>query len=90
MIPPPVTGRKPGNMRDGRAFFSLTLLNDGRVLAAGGFGSAGQTLNTAEIYDPATGQWTGTGKMPKATSYHSATLLPDGTVLVAAGITITR
>lgn len=72
-------------MLDGRSFFSLTLLNDGRVLAAGGFGRTGQALNTAEVYDPVTGQWSATGKMRQATCYQSATLLPDGSVLVAAG-----
>ncbi|HJT68899.1 MAG TPA: kelch repeat-containing protein, partial [Terriglobales bacterium] len=42
-----------GAMVDGRAFFTLTLLSDGSVLAAGGDTTDAQ--NTAEIYAPTTG-----------------------------------
>src|SRR6185369_500373 len=40
----------------------------------------------AEIWDPATGQWTTLAAMKKPRLYHStALLLPDGTVLSAGG-----
>src|SRR5207248_3447023 len=57
------TGWTPtGSLRDGRAYHTATRLSDGRILVAGGLGSAGY-LASAEIYDPATGTWTPTGSM---------------------------
>lgn len=76
-----------GNLSAGRAFASATLLANGKVLVAGGgqFGSSAPPLNTAELYDPATGVWSATGTMNAARSIHTATLLADGRVLVASG-----
>jgi hypothetical protein len=42
-------------------------------------------LDTAEIYDPSTGQSTPTGKLFVAQAYNTATLLPDGRVLLVGG-----
>jgi hypothetical protein len=72
-----------GNMVTARAGHSETLLLDGRVLIAGGYGSptsAGE--RTAEIYDPATGRFSPTGNMNQPRAMHSAVLLPDGKVFV--------
>src|SRR5262249_48717826 len=70
-----------------RYYHTATLLQDGRVLVAGGVidGSAYVT-NTAEIYDPATNAWSATGSMNVARGFHSAVLLPDGKVLVTGGV----
>jgi hypothetical protein len=70
-------------------------LADGRVLVAGGFGDDCEEtvgdgfscapIASAEVYDPATGEWTVTAPMPQAIGGGAATLLSDGTVLVAGG-----
>lgn len=73
-----------GNMLIPRFEHSATLLSDGRVLIAGGFGSAG-TLASCEVYYPVTGTWSFTGVMSTVRRFHGATLLPDGRVLVAGG-----
>lgn len=65
---------------------TLTVLNDGRVLLAGGLGgAAGVFQNSAEIYTPATGRFTPTGSMRDNRSDFAAARLPDGRVLVAGG-----
>jgi hypothetical protein len=73
-----------GSMHGPRTDHTATLLAEGRVLVAGGFGPSG-VLATAEIYDPTSGSWTMTGSMHEARSGHTATLLADGRVLVAGG-----
>jgi hypothetical protein len=75
-----------GSMTRPRTFFTLTLLPNGKVLAAGGLDGVDTANGTsAEIYDPVTGQWTATGSMTTARNSHTATLLPNGTVLVTGG-----
>jgi N-acetylneuraminic acid mutarotase len=69
-----------------RGGFSLTLLGNGKVLAAGGDArQEGVHTASAELYAPASGFWSFTGSMATARAGHTATLLPDGKVLVAGG-----
>ena len=86
----PATGKwtLTGHLGVGRGGHDATLLPNGQVLVSGGvtFGSPDTiVLNTAELYDPAAGQWTPTGSMSTPRIGHSATLLPSGLVLAAAG-----
>jgi hypothetical protein len=77
-----------GSMREGRQQHTTTLLPDGRVLIAGGYWSNGQkwrVLSSAEMYDPATGNFSPIGSMGTPRNGHSATLLNDGRVLIAGG-----
>jgi len=92
----PSTGQftPTGSMTTTRARALATPLADGRVLIAGGDGCldpakctfedwAGETaLESAEIYDPATGEFTPTGSMSEPRRFGSAVLLADGRVLV--------
>jgi Galactose oxidase, central domain len=100
-------------MNEPRALHTATLLDDGNVLLAGGFsgtvaisggmlsGASGLTSNSAEVFDPATGDFTCVGgfstealrcnpSMSFARAGHSATLLATGPaphrVLIAGGI----
>ena len=68
-----------------RTGHTATLLINGKVLIAGGSGVGGAVLNSAQLYDPATGSFTATDSLAVARSLHTATLLPDGRVLIAGG-----
>ncbi|MFO0547041.1 MAG: hypothetical protein U0271_01570 [Polyangiaceae bacterium] len=65
---------------------TASLLDDGRVLVAGGdlvYFSTGPS--TSELYDPMTGTWSRAGDMKSRLDLHAATVLADGRVLVTGG-----
>jgi hypothetical protein len=73
-----------GAMHSDRVEHAAALLPDGRVLVTGGLNAV--ALNTAELFDPATGQWTpAQGVMHEARRNHTATALADGRILVVGG-----
>jgi hypothetical protein len=72
------------SMLVGRELHTATLLDDGRVLVAGGLSDQG-VIGSCEIYDPRTKQWSQAASMALAHVGHTATLLPDGRVLVTGG-----
>ncbi|QRO02570.1 hypothetical protein JRI60_18145 [Archangium violaceum] len=86
------------SLEEPRAGHTATVLEDGRVLLAGGMraevGQPSSTLSSAELFDPVTGMLEmapelGTGEgsdfqsSPRA--FHTATRLPGGRVLLAGG-----
>ena len=66
---------------------TATVLPDGTVLIFGGVGPHGEIVASAELFDPATQQFSVLADVlavPRA--FHTATLLTDGTVLLAGGV----
>jgi N-acetylneuraminic acid mutarotase len=75
------TGTTPFYMANGTA----TLLDDGRVLVAGG-SSSYVTRNVAMKFDPATNRWSSNGgRFTDGRRFQVAALLPNGKVLIAGG-----
>jgi Galactose oxidase, central domain/Kelch motif len=86
----PATGNwtVTGSLNDGRLLHTATLLLDGRVLVTGGWldhTNHGE-LSSAELYNPATGNWTRTIGMHVPRVDHTATLLSNGRVLVVGSL----
>ena len=69
-----------GTMQADRSEHTSTLLNNGKVLIAGGKQVA------AELFDPTIGTFSFTGEMKTLRRNHTATLLQSGNVLIAGGI----
>jgi hypothetical protein len=80
------TGAK--SMATAREQHTATILQDGRVLVAGGFDVSGGSATaqaSVEVYDPGTGAWTAAASMSAGRAGHTATALPSGKVLVVGG-----
>ena len=79
------TWTNTGSMGTARSNHIAVLLQNGKVLVAGGQNSGG-ILASAELFDPATGTWGATGSMGTGRcSAPMASLLPNGKVLAAGG-----
>jgi hypothetical protein len=86
------TWQDAGSMSTARRHMNATILPDGRVLVTGGTSgggfvdlNAGHATRTAELWDPATNEWTTLAANSVMRTYHSVSLLlPDGTVLHGA------
>jgi hypothetical protein len=76
-----------GGFNIGRINNTLTVLQDGRVLAAGGCTgvSSCQLVLQSEVYDPTAQHWSLDALMNVPRESQSATRLADGRVLVAGG-----
>jgi hypothetical protein len=71
-------------MNTARATPTVTLLQNGQVLVAGGYNGSTQ-IATSELYNPTTGMFGLTGPMTTPRNGPAATLLADGQVLVVGG-----
>jgi galactose oxidase len=80
-----------GSMAFARRHLNLTTLPTGEVLATGGVGGTvfndpTKAVYAAEMWHPATGQWTTLSSNAVMRDYHgTALLMPDARVLVAGG-----
>jgi len=63
---------------------TTTLLDDGRILVAGG-GISGPPVDLAYLFDPDTGKAETTGRLAAPRRKHGAARLPDGRVLLVGG-----
>lgn len=78
--------RPTHDMLTSRAAHAATLLQDGQVLITGGFGQGDDPYtDSAELYDPAAGDFAPAGNMTARRCCHTATRLLDGRVLIAGG-----
>jgi len=78
-----------GNMTTPRLGQTMTLIGGGMVLVTGGCTSVGCEFGApqgAEVYNPATGQWTATAPMVLNRTGATAAVLTNGQVLVAGGL----
>ena len=66
-------------------FHSATLLPNGKVLIVGGINQQGDSLSSAELFDPSSNTFSATGSLGTPRAHHTATLLPNGKVLIAGG-----
>lgn len=85
-VPDLVAFTTTDDLNDVRIFHTTTLLNNGMVLVAGGYGPP--SLFSAELYNSITETWNTTGSMQIARRGHTATLLNNGKVLVVGGLDV--
>ncbi|XXT14270.1 kelch repeat-containing protein [Sorangium sp. So ce429] len=77
-----------GTMSVERFSHTATLLQDGKVLVAGG--ASFSLLASAELYSPATNTWSSAGSLATARRAHAAVRLSNGKVLVVGGTNLTN
>src|SRR5262249_12543573 len=63
-----------GSLNTARYYHSVTVLPNGKVLAAAGYTGLASIKNS-ELYDPATDTWTPAGDLSQVRCLHTATLL---------------
>ncbi len=81
------TWAQAASMSVARRWHSATLLNDGRIFAAGGYTNDVVGYASTEIYNSLANTWAPAAPMPSARVGHTATLLSNGKVLIAGGQT---
>ncbi len=82
--------KREGDLITNRGAHITAQLPDGRVLVAGGISnpssSVSSYLDSSEIYNPATGQWSAGPNLPTKRLWATATRLNDNRILVVGGV----
>jgi N-acetylneuraminic acid mutarotase len=76
-----------GSLHTARNNHRTCTLDDGSVLAVGGYAESGILLASAELYDPSTGKWEAAEALPAPRGWFGLVKLRDRRVLVAGGYT---
>jgi hypothetical protein len=79
-----------GQCGTGISFGPLTLLDNGKALLAGGtivYSGKSNVVARANLYDPISNNWVGTGGLNQARSAHTLIGLLNGQALAAGGFT---
>jgi 6-phosphogluconolactonase (cycloisomerase 2 family) len=78
-----------GSFSGPRTSFKAVRLQNGKVLAVGGVANpiGIPFLDTCELYDPETGEWSPTGSLHQTITGNTLSLLPNGKVLSVGGST---
>jgi hypothetical protein len=82
--------RTTGQCQTGISVGPLTLLGTARVLLAGGsiiYSGKSTSVAHADLYDPSTNSWLGTGALNQARAAHTVTRLLNGQALAVGGFT---
>lgn len=74
-----------GSLASARNAHSASLLPNGQVLIAGGYGSLNQNLASAELFDPSTLLWRPAGMLAKPRTNHGAVMLSNGRLFMSGG-----
>jgi hypothetical protein len=74
-----------GPLNIARSGHTATVLQNGKVLIAGGINSSQGYQSTCELYDPVMGTFTLTGSMHVPRVGHTAVLLPNGKIYITGG-----
>lgn len=85
---PATNSWQTADMTTARALHSATVLADGRVLVCGGSQGTLTTpisIDSVELFAPATNTWTTLPNLPSPRSGHAAARLPDGMVVLIGG-----
>lgn len=82
----PQTWTTGGDLPAALSDVDAVLLDNRKVLVAGGADATGAPVGTAVLFDPVTTSWTATGSLTTARRGHTTTKLANGHVLVAGGL----
>lgn len=84
----PSTISATGALSTARFGHDVVLLNDGRILVAGGLpATSGNATATCEVYNQGAGTWSSTGSMNVKRVFHKLIKLASGQVLCVGGAT---